>query len=161
MTMLNSETMEKLRGMKLRGMAEAFRNQEGDSAVAICPLKNALEYWWTRNGELGLLLRFLSSAFFCVSVFGVRSTSPAHAPWDIFHKYKLATVPYGEYPFPFSLLLMEFGRMHAERPMPSASAASPYAAVFPLRRKHMPAPAHAPDVKNERSVPPLPTLRRA
>jgi DNA replication protein DnaC len=60
--MVNNETLEKLRNMKLRGMAETFRNQENDPAVLDLPFEDRFgilvdaEYLKRRNSQLQRLV---------------------------------------------------------------------------------------------------------
>jgi DNA replication protein DnaC len=97
-TMLNSETMEKLRGMKLRGMAEALRNQEGDSAVNDLSFEERFgvlvdaEYLKRRNA---LLQRLVAGAAFkmpsaCIE--GIEYDMDRHLDKDLL--YRLSTCAY-------------------------------------------------------------------
>jgi DNA replication protein DnaC len=98
MTMLNSETMEKLRGMKLRGMTEALRNQEGDSAASDLSFEERFgvlvdaEYLKRRNA---LLQRLVSGAAFkmpsaCIE--GIEYDTDRHLDKDLL--YRLSTCAY-------------------------------------------------------------------
>ena len=48
--MLNQQTIEKLYAMRMRGMADAFTQQQEEPETRSSASRNALPCWWTASG---------------------------------------------------------------------------------------------------------------